>query len=118
MNTYHIATIPGDGIGKEVIPETVKVLETLATKCGFQLKFAYYNYSCEYYKSHGKMMPDDGLERLRDSEGDIDFVSTRGNSVPFDGVFWLEQIRTKEPTKSFIKARKNDSAEMPLSKQF
>jgi hypothetical protein len=52
-----------------------------------------------------------------DKDGDIDFISTRGNSVPYDGVFWLEQIRTKEPTQSFIKARKIDSDEMPLSKQ-
>ncbi len=52
-----------------------------------------------------------------DKDGDIDFVSTRGNSVPYDGVFWLEQIRTKEPSKSFVKARKNDSEDMPLPKQ-
>lgn len=52
-----------------------------------------------------------------DKDGDIDFLSTRGNSVPYDGVFWLEQIRSKEPTKSFTKARKNDSDEMPLSNQ-
>ena len=44
MSTYHIATIPGDGIGKEVIPESVKVLETVATKCGFNLDFKYYDF--------------------------------------------------------------------------
>ncbi|MDG2448782.1 MAG: isocitrate/isopropylmalate family dehydrogenase, partial [Saprospiraceae bacterium] len=69
MSTYHIATIPGDGIGKEVIPESVKVLETAATKCGFNLDFKYYDYSCEHYKNHGNMMPDDGLDRLSDSDG-------------------------------------------------
>jgi len=69
MSTYHIATIPGDGIGKEVIPESVKVLETVATKCGFNLDFKYYDYSCEHYKNHGNMMPDDGLDRLSDSDG-------------------------------------------------
>ena len=69
MNTYKIATVPGDGIGKEVIPESVKVLEAVADKCGFKFNFEYYDYSCEYYSSHGKMMPDDGLERLRDSDG-------------------------------------------------
>jgi len=52
-----------------------------------------------------------------DNDGDIDFISTRGNSVPYDGVFWLEQIRTAAPTKSFIRARKNDSNDMPLPKQ-
>ena len=68
MNTYQIATIPGDGIGKEVIPESVKVLNAIAAKCGFQLKFKNHDYSCEYFKKYGKMMPEDGLERLRDSD--------------------------------------------------
>ena len=49
-----------------------------------------------------------------DQDGDIDFVSTRGNSVPYDGVFWLEQVRTKQPIKSFRKARQIDSEEMGL----
>lgn len=52
-----------------------------------------------------------------DKDGDIDFLSTRGNSEPYDGVFWLEQVRTKEPIKSFSKARKNDSEEMPLASE-
>ncbi len=68
MSTYQIATIPGDGIGKEVIPESVKVLNAIAAKCGFQLKFKNHDYSCEYFKKYGKMMPEDGLERLRDSD--------------------------------------------------
>ena len=49
-----------------------------------------------------------------DGDGDIDFVATRGNSVPYDGVFWLEQVRTDEPVSSFERARANDSPEMPL----
>ena len=69
MNSYQIATIPGDGIGKEVVPESVKVLDIVAAKCGFQLKYKNYNYSCEYFKEHGKMMAENGLDRLRDSDG-------------------------------------------------
>ena len=49
MNTYHIATVPGDGIGKEVIPESVKVLNVVAAKCGFALKYKNYDYSCEHF---------------------------------------------------------------------
>ncbi len=49
-----------------------------------------------------------------DEDGDIDFLSTRGNSVPYDGVFWLEQIRTDEPAQAFVRARPQDSEEMPL----
>lgn len=49
-----------------------------------------------------------------DKDGDIDFLSTRGNSVPYDGVFWLEQVRSQEPSKVFIQARKQDSEEVGL----
>ena len=50
-----------------------------------------------------------------DKDGDTDFLSTRGNSAPYDGVFWLEQVRTDEPIKSFARARQNDSEEVGLS---
>jgi hypothetical protein len=59
-------------------------------------------------------MYDKFIARDMDGDGDIDFVSTRGNSVPFDGVFWLEQVRTREPVASFERARAEDSEEMPL----
>ena len=51
-----------------------------------------------------------------DGDGDMDFVSTRGNSAPYDGVFWLEQVRTAEPRPSFERARAEDSEEMPLAR--
>lgn len=62
---YRIALIPGDGIGKEVIPEGVRVLEALAGAYGFTTKFTAFPYSCGYYRQHGEMMPADGLERLK-----------------------------------------------------
>jgi len=49
-----------------------------------------------------------------DGDGDVDFASTRGNSVPYDGVFWLEQVRTGMPIPAFERARDIDSQEMPL----
>jgi hypothetical protein len=49
-----------------------------------------------------------------DQDGDIDFVGTRGNSRPYDGVFWLEQLRTKDAQQRFIQARKSESQEMAL----
>ncbi len=63
--TYKIALIPGDGIGKEVVPEGVRVLKTLAGKFGFDVAFTEFPYSCGYYLEHGEMMPPDGLDRLR-----------------------------------------------------
>jgi len=64
MKTYRIALIPGDGIGKEVIPAGVQVLEAAA---GGDLALAYepFDWGCEYYLRTGRMMPEDGLERLR-----------------------------------------------------
>ena len=49
-----------------------------------------------------------------DRDGDIDFVSTRGNSKPYDGVFWLEQVRTPGPVRAFTPARSLDSPEVSL----
>ena len=63
--TYSIALIPGDGIGREVVPEGVRVLKLLADKYGFQVAFTEFPYSCGYYREHGEMMPPDALDRLR-----------------------------------------------------
>ena len=51
---------------------------------------------------------------MGDVDGDMDFVSTRGNSYPFDGVFWMEQVRSKKARPAFTRARSEDSEEMPL----
>ncbi|EJW13506.1 Tartrate dehydrogenase [Rhodovulum sp. PH10] len=58
--TYRIAVIPGDGIGKEVVPEGVRVLEKAAERFGFQVTFDWFDFSsCDYYEKHGRMMPED-----------------------------------------------------------
>jgi hypothetical protein len=49
-----------------------------------------------------------------DGDGDVDFVSTRGNSGSYDGVFWLEQVRSAGPRPAFLRARTQDSPEVPL----
>lgn len=59
-------------------------------------------------------MFDKFLARDMDGDGDMDFVGTRGNSGPYDGVFWLEQIRTNSPVPAFKQARETDSPEVPL----
>ena len=97
MSNYHIALVPGDGIGQEVIPAAVKVLDKAATLGGFSLTYQSYDYSCEYYTRHGQMMPDDGLERLRDSDsiflgavgfpGVPDHVSLWGLLIPIRRTF-------------------------------
>ena len=59
-------------------------------------------------------MFDKFVARDLDGDGDLDLVGTRGNSAPYDGVFWLEQVRTPDPQPAFRRARRVDSAEMPL----
>ena len=59
-------------------------------------------------------MFDELVARDLDGDGDMDFVGTRGNSNPYDGVFWLEQVRTDDPVVAFTAAREEDSVEMPL----
>ena len=59
-------------------------------------------------------MFDKFVARDMDGDGDLDFVSTRGNSFPFDGVFWLEQLRSPEPQQSFFPAREEESEETVL----
>ena len=63
--TYTIASIPGDGIGKETVPEGLRVLHAAASRFGFDLRVQHYDWSCETYQRTGRMMPEDGLDQLR-----------------------------------------------------
>jgi tartrate dehydrogenase/decarboxylase/D-malate dehydrogenase len=66
--THRIAVLPGDGIGKETVPESLKVLDAASRRFGFGLELKHYDWSCETYKQTGRMMPDDGLEQLAQSD--------------------------------------------------
>ncbi|MFC2990562.1 tartrate dehydrogenase [Halomonas tibetensis] len=62
-----IAVIPGDGIGKEVMPEGLRALEAAAARFGIELELEHFDFaSCDYYAEHGKMLPDDWFETLKD----------------------------------------------------
>ena len=65
MNELEIAVIPGDGIGKEVVPEGVRALKVLSGQYDFRVEFTEFPYSCNYYLKHGIMMPEDGIQLLR-----------------------------------------------------
>ena len=65
MKTHRIAVIAGDGIGKEVVPEGLRVLEAAGRKFGVAFQWDHYPWSCGYYAAHGRMMPDDGLDQIR-----------------------------------------------------
>ena len=59
-------------------------------------------------------MFDKFVARDMDGDGDVDLVGTRGNSVPWDGVFWLEQVRSPGPLPAFDQARERESRQLPL----
>ncbi len=63
-NTYRIAVIPGDGIGREVIPVGISVLEAVGETCGVRFDWESFDWSCETYARCGEMMPRDGIEQL------------------------------------------------------
>src|SRR6202162_666492 len=65
MKTFQIAVIPGEGIGKEVVPEGIRVLEAAGRRFDLQFSWHHFDWSCETYRHTGKMMPDDGLDQLR-----------------------------------------------------
>ena len=65
MPTHNIAVIPGDGVGKEVVVEGLKVLEALEEHFDVRFQLAHFPWGSEYYMQHGQMMPDDALDQLR-----------------------------------------------------
>jgi tartrate dehydrogenase/decarboxylase/D-malate dehydrogenase len=66
VTSYNIAVIPGDGIGKEVVPEGIRILEAAGRKFGISFNFQTFDWSCETYAATGRMMPEDGMDMLRD----------------------------------------------------
>src|ERR1700739_873072 len=65
MKNYKIAVIEGDGIGGEVVPEGLRVLEAAARRFNLSLSWQHFNWSCETYRPPGRIMPENGLDLLR-----------------------------------------------------
>jgi tartrate dehydrogenase/decarboxylase / D-malate dehydrogenase len=88
MKTFRIATIPGDGIGKEVVPAGQSVLQALAaTQSRFSFEFTTFDWGGDYYRKHGAMMPDDGLDALRGMDA-ILFGSAGDPHIPDHITLW------------------------------
>ncbi len=104
VNSYRIAVIPGDGIGKEVVPEGLKVLETLASRFGLGFEFEHFDWSCERYLETGAMMPADGIERL--SKFDAIFLGAVGFPTVLDHVsLWGLLIPIRREFQQYINLR-------------
>ena len=106
MNTYKIAVIEGDGIGKEVVPAAIKVLNKVAQLDGsFQFEWTYFPWGCEYYLAHGEMMPQDGIETLK--QFDQIFLGAVGmpQLVPDHISLWGLLIKIRREMKQSINVR-------------
>jgi len=84
--TLNIAVIPGDGIGKEVMPEGLRVLEKIATTFNLDFNFTHHDFACaDYYVKHGRMMPEDWKDRIKNSD-----------AIFFGAVGWPEVVPDHE----------------------
>ncbi len=103
---YRIAVIPGDGIGKEVAPEGVRVLEAAARRFGIGLELTHVDWaSCDYYQRHGTMMPDDWKQQLQPLDaiffGAVGWPAT----VPDNVSLWGSLLKFRREFDQYINLR-------------
>jgi tartrate dehydrogenase/decarboxylase / D-malate dehydrogenase len=105
MSTHRIAVMPGDGIGKEVMPEGQRVLEAVAKKFNVGLELAHYDWNCDYYARHGRMMPEDWFEQLQGCEaiyyGAVGWPAT----VPDHVSLWGSLIQFRRRFDQYVNMR-------------
>jgi tartrate dehydrogenase/decarboxylase/D-malate dehydrogenase len=104
MATYKIAVIPGDGIGLEVAPAAIGVLDEVARAHDFRLEWNQFDWGCERYVATGEMLPPDGLERLRDH--DAIFLGAVGRpDVPDHLSLWGLLIPIRRTFRQYVNLR-------------
>ena len=106
MKHYKIAAIAGDGIGKEVVPESLKVLKEAAKKHQFKIDFDEFDFaSCDYYKKNGKMLPTDWKEKIIDH--DAIFFGAVGDpvKVPDHISLWGSLLKFRREFDQYINLR-------------
>jgi len=104
MKHYKIAVIPGDGIGKEVVPEGLRVLEQIGSLFDFRLSFQSFDWNCDLYKRTGEMIPEDGLNRLRDHDA-IFFGAVGWPDVPDHISLWGLLIPIRREFDQYVSLR-------------
>jgi tartrate dehydrogenase/decarboxylase/D-malate dehydrogenase len=128
---HRVAVIPGDGIGKEVVPEGMRALEAAGRRFGFELEWTTFDWSCERYAKTGSMMPEDGLEQLRTFEaiflgavgfpGVPDHVSLWGLLIPirrgFQQYVNLRPVRLLPGVRSPLAGRTSADIDMVIVRE-
>lgn len=104
MSQLKIAVIPGDGIGWEVVPEGLKVLEAIGGRHGLDFQFTEFDWGCERFHKTGRFMPNDGLAQLR--EFDAIFLGAVGfPGVPDHVSLWELLIPIRRAMQQYINLR-------------
>src|ERR1700738_2103783 len=104
MKSYRIATIPGDGMGQEVVPQGIRVLNAAGRKFGINFDWDHLPWSCEFYRKTGTMMPRDGLDRIR--HHDAIFLGAVGYpSVPDHVSLWGLLIPIRRHFRQYVNLR-------------
>ncbi|QDL93805.1 tartrate dehydrogenase (plasmid) [Paroceanicella profunda] len=106
MKSYQISVIPGDGIGNEVMPEGIRVLEAAAKRFGFEVRQTWHDFACcDYYVKHGEMMPQDWKVRLDGS--DAIFFGAVGwpDTVPDHVSLWGSLLQFRREYDQYINLR-------------
>jgi len=105
--SYGIAVIPGDGIGKEVVPEGIRVLEEVGRHFDISFRWDTFTWNCETYIRSGRMMPEDGIEQLREYDA-IFFGAVGLPSVPDHISLWGLLIPIRRHMHQYINLRPVD----------
>ncbi len=106
MKNYKIATIAGDGIGKEVMPESIKVLKETAKKHQFNIQFDEFDFaSCDYYEKNGKMLPDDWKEKISDHDAIYFGAVGDPSKVPDHISLWGSLLKFRREFDQYINLR-------------
>jgi len=131
MNELKIAVIQGDGIGNEVIPEGIKVLESISAHFNISFLWEEFDWSCEHYARSGKMMPDDGLQKLAQKDaiflgavgfpGVPDHISLWGLLIPIRRAFHqyinLRPVRLFEGVPSPLAGRTSEDINLMIVRE-
>ena len=104
MTSYSIAVIPGDGIGQEVVPAAIKVVDAAGEQFGFSCRWTSFDWGCERFSKTGQMMPNDGLAQLR--QHDAIFLGAVGYpGVPDHVSLWGLLIPIRREFRQYINLR-------------
>ena len=105
MAKHKIAVIPGDGIGKEVVPEGLRVLDAAASRFNVDLQLDHFDWSCDYYLAHGSMMPENWKEQI--GRHDAIFFGAVGwpAKVPDHVSLWGSLIKFRRDFDQYVNLR-------------